>query len=78
MFLSNRICQENFFGEQRQRGRVNENPNARDFIKNTQALRVINGSSHNVKTGNCRGRKESKLIDDINHAPLSKRRKARK
>jgi sulfatase maturation enzyme AslB (radical SAM superfamily) len=31
---------EKFFGQQRQRGRTNENSNARD---NTQALRVING-----------------------------------
>jgi hypothetical protein len=54
-FLSNRLCQdplENVFGQQRQRGRVNENPNSRDFLKNTQALRVVNGVCRNVK-GNC-------------------------
>ena len=58
--LSNRLCQdplENFFGQQRQRGRVNENPNSRDFLKNTQALRVVNGVCGNVK-GNCRGSEE--------------------
>ena len=46
VFLSNKICQdslENFFGQQRQRGRVHENPSVSDFLKNTQALRVING-----------------------------------
>ena len=40
-FLSNRICQdplENYFGRQRRRDRVNENPSAAEFIKNTQAL----------------------------------------
>ena len=42
VFLSNRICQdplEKFFGQQRQRGRANENPSASEFIKNTQELR---------------------------------------
>ena len=41
-FLSQRICQdpiENFFGCQRQRGGVNENPNVQSST-NTQALRV--------------------------------------
>ena len=40
-FLSNRLCQdplENFFGQQRQRGRVNENLNVSQFIKNTPAF----------------------------------------
>ena len=39
MFFRNKICQdplENLFGQQR--GRMNENPNAGDFVKNTQAL----------------------------------------
>ena len=43
--MSNRLCQdplENFFGEQRQRGRVNENLNAQELM-NTQALHVVNG-----------------------------------
>ena len=46
-FLSERVSQdplENFFGLQRQRGRVNENPNVAEFCKNTQTLRVINCS----------------------------------
>ena len=53
LFLSNRLCQvplEKFFGEQRQRGRVNENPNV-EFLRNTQALRVINTTCANVKAG---------------------------
>ena len=40
-FLSEKISQdpiEKFFGCQRQRGRVNENPNVQEFLKNTQAL----------------------------------------
>ena len=72
IFLSARLSQdplENYFGQQRQRGRSNENPNARDFIKNTQALRVVNGVCRNIK-GNCRGNEENNPIDS---APLCKR-----
>ena len=77
VFLSNRLCQdplEKFFGEQRQRGRVNENPNSRDFLKNTQALRVINGVCRTVK-GNCRG---STDVCPTLRAPLQKRSRKRK
>lgn len=38
-FLSRRVTQdplEKFFGLQRQRGRVNENPNVAGFLKNTK------------------------------------------
>ena len=59
-FLSERISQdplENFFGCQRQRGRTGENPNAFQFCKNTQALRIINSVCGNISKGNCRGRK---------------------
>lgn len=37
-FLSQRICQdalERFFGCQRQRGAVHDNPNVQEFVKNT-------------------------------------------
>ena len=43
VFLSQRICQdplECFFGMQRQRGSVNDNPNVQEFLKNTQAIRI--------------------------------------
>lgn len=65
-FLSNRICQdplENFFGRQRQRGRVNENPCVQEFLKNTQALRVASSSCAAVK-GNCRGGDKEFEIDN--------------
>lgn len=59
MFMTNRLCQdplEKFFGQQRQKGRVNENPNVSQFLKNNQALRVVNGVCRGtVKAGNCRG-----------------------
>ena len=48
-FLSQCLCQdplERFFGCQRQRGRVHDNPNAADFIKNTQAIRVKGSLPH--------------------------------
>jgi len=56
-FLSNRLCRdplENFFGKQRQRGRVNENPSVNAFVKNTQALRIIDSACSSVRV-NCRG-----------------------
>ena len=59
-FLSQKICQdplEIFFGTQRQRGGIHDNPNVREFINNTQALRVANIVKV-PKRGNCRGRKE--------------------
>ena len=46
VFLSNQLCQdplEKIFVQLRHRGTVNENPNSKDFIKNMQTLRVING-----------------------------------
>ena len=60
-FLSQRLCQdplENFFGRQRQRGGSHDNPNVKEFIHNTQALRVA--QSVKVKKGNCRGGEEEK------------------
>ena len=80
-FLSEELCQdplEKFFGCQRQRGRVNENPNCQDFCKNTQALRVVNSFVGPVK-GNCRGNKtEAKINTDKENKPLPKRRYLRK
>ena len=79
LFLSNRICQdplENFFGQQRQRGKCSDNPNASEFLKNTQALRVINSTCSMVR-GNCRetkGNKTTKMAQQMaeNCEPLAK------
>lgn len=74
-FMSNKICQdplENFFGQQCQRGRVNENPNVPEFVKNTQALRVANLSCSTVR-GNCRGATK-KAPTDVENTPLEKRK----
>lgn len=78
-FLSERLSQdplENFFGCQRQRGKSHENPNVAQFCKNTQALRVINGTCGSVSKGNCRGKKEG--IDwQKENQPLPKRKRVR-
>ena len=64
-FLSRRITQdplEKYFGLQRQRGRVNENPNVQEFQKNSQALRVVQACLQSVK-GNCRGNVEVDRVE---------------
>lgn len=82
VFLSEKLNQdplEKFFGCQRQRGRVNENPTAAEFVKNTQSLRVINSICVNNITGNCRGtkRKSYDLESGDLHKPLKKRPRKR-
>ena len=75
VLLSNRICQdplEDFFGQQRQRGRVNENPNVLEFIKNTQAMRVVNTACSTVR-GNCRGTQKRKGPIEVENTPLQKK-----
>ena len=77
VFLSEKLCQdplEKFFGCQRQRGRVNENPNVRDFCKNTQALRVINSFCRDPVKSNCRGNPSKHPLQlDKENMPLPKR-----
>jgi hypothetical protein len=49
VFMSDRLCHdplENFFGQQRQRGGISDNPNTQEFVKNTQSLRVVNELCH--------------------------------
>ena len=74
-FLNQRICQdplERFFGCQRQRGATHDNPNAQEFMKNTQALRVVNSVARAPLRGNCRGGSQDK-VDKENCEPLPKR-----
>ena len=72
-FLSEHLSQdplENFFGCQRQRGKTNENPNFKEFCKNTQALQVINSACGTVPGGNCCGSKKNlTLMQRVNHFP---------
>ena len=79
-FLSEHLSQdplEKFFGCQRQRGRTNENPTCSAFLKNTNALRVINSVVGHVQKGNCRGRKH-KVDVEAENVPLPKRRRKHK
>ena len=78
-FLSQRICHhpplERFFGCQRQRGGVHDNPKCSEFMKNTQALHVINGLQA-PKKGNCRGGDMDKCKENW-CSPLPKRKRLR-
>ena len=75
-FLSPRICQdplEQFFGLQRQRGGVHDNPNVQEFVKKTQALRVVNSVARAPGRGNCRRGKQDTSFDKENiYKPLPK------
>ena len=79
-FLSGKINQdplEKFFGRQRQRGRVNENPSVSEFVKNTQSLRVVGNVCGDSIKGNCRGQNKKSgviMVDKENSEPLNKRR----
>ena len=76
VFLSNRLCQdplEGFFGQQRQRGKVNENPSVQQFVENTRALRVINGACSQVR-GNCRGPQLKRKGPEVDNSLLPKRK----
>ena len=69
--LSRRITQdplEKYFGLQRQRGRVNENPNVQEFQKNSQALRVVQACTLSVR-GNCRGNVDVDVAEHASSAP---------
>jgi len=75
-FLSQRTCQdplERFFGCQRQRGGVHDNPNVQEFMKNTQALRLVKSVAWKGPTrGNCRGGDQDAGKENV-HEPLQKR-----
>lgn len=90
VFLSRRLSQdplEKYFGCVRQSSGSHENPNAAEYAKITQTLRVANSvcASVHIKRGNCRGLKRSaskdfNLAEEIKeNIPLPKRpRKAKK
>ena len=63
-----------FFGLQRLRDGVHENPNAVEFAKNTQALRVVKSVCKSSSLENCRrGPVELANMDELCE-PLAKRR----
>ena len=70
-FLSAKLNQdtlENFFRRVRQFGRVNENPTVTEFLKSTQALKVIDSIHLDDFKGNCRGQKCKGIeLEDIDY-----------
>ena len=77
-FLSCKINQDpikKFFGIQRQAGRVNENPNIVEFIKNTENMKVIGGIFITNILGNCRGRNHDDHDIQLAMQPLCKRKR---
>ena len=51
---------------------MHDNPNVKEFLKNTQALRVINSVAKPPKSGNCRGGQEDVDVSQES-MPLLKR-----
>ena len=49
---------------------MHDNPNAQEFMKNTQALRVVNSIAKPPKSGNCRGGRQDTDVSQEN-MPLS-------
>lgn len=76
-FLSRNLCQdslEKFFGCQRQIGRTHDNPTAKEFQQNTQALRVVDSFCRSAVKSNCRGNQDLNKLDD-QYSSLPKRAK---
>jgi len=69
-FLSEKLSQDALDRIQRQKGRTNNNPTVYEFLKNTQALRVIDPIQVNDITGNCRGTKRKSY--DLESVDLEK------
>ena len=82
-FLSEHISQdplEKYFGRQRQRGGVHENPTSHEFLKNNGPLRVVNSIRIETHRGNtmtqCRDNIHVPVY--ISTKPLQKRKRERK
>lgn len=77
--MSQRICQDKFFGCQRQRGGTNENPNVSEFCKNSGTIRIVDSVCRAAVRGNCRGQSQRDgLSIEKASDPLTKRRKCRR
>ena len=76
-FLSEHLNQdplEKFFDCQWQQRATSDNPNVKEFVKNTQALCVINSTCADVSKGNCRGYKSQPVDIRKENNPLPKRK----
>ena len=77
--LSRNICQdplENYFGCQRQYGGTSDNPNALEFSRNTETLRVVNSFCREPVKRNFRGVRSTHRSQD--NTPLTRRKKQTK
>ena len=77
-FLSERISQdplEKYFGRQRQRGGVNENPTGQEFLKNNSALRMVNSITIETHKSNVKHRNADEKMMVVSTEPLKKKRK---
>ena len=80
--LSERITQdplENYFGQQRARGGRCDNPNLKECLQNSVAIRAQKSMELNCVQGNCR--RKRRLPDSckqIDNTPLPKRKQVRK
>ena len=77
VFLSEKLSQnplEKLFGCQHQRGGTGDDPTVAEFVKNTNALRVVGTV---FSRGNCQGNKES-FDREKENTPLPKRRRYHK
>ena len=61
-------------GRQRQRGGVNENPTSQEFLKNNNALRMVNSIKIDTHKGNIRGRNNDDIMV-VSTEPLKKKRR---
>ena len=78
VLLSRNLCQdplENYFGYQRQCDGTSDNPNALEYGKNTEALRVVNTLCRGPVRGNCRGEVQRKLQFRQHHTSDKKKHK---
>lgn len=78
--FTERFCQDNleiFFGQQRQRGRRNDNPSVEQFVHNSQAIMtsksISSGHSSNIQ----RKRQREINVDKLS-SPILKRKSKRR
>ena len=73
-FLSEKLCQDPFFGKQRAAGGRNDNPTVQQFWHNTVSLRVQGSAALEPVRGSCRKRSIG-TTDIVNDTPLPKRKR---
>ena len=79
--LSEQISQdrlENYFGQQRSRGRRSDNPSVKETIQNAMAIRVQKSLELDRVQGNCRRKRrvcKSLKITEDDDVPLPKRKR---